>query len=110
MEEGDVVITQELIESFRSPRGGWTQKILAELGVAWPPKHGWKNEISGKVLPKANVDRLELLTGHKIGGAPTDSVIGNCKLALCSLEQATRYLRTAVSAAEGVASSEVKHV
>ncbi len=100
MEEGDVVITQDLIESFRSPRGGWTNKILRELGVQWPPKHGWKKEIEGKVLPKANVERLEALTGHKINGEPSDSVVGNCKLALISMEQATRYLRTAIAAAE----------
>ena len=33
------------IERLQSPNGGWTKKALAELGVSWPPKKGWKKEL-----------------------------------------------------------------
>jgi hypothetical protein len=35
------IVTPELIESLKSPNGGWTKKNLAFLGVQWPPIKGW---------------------------------------------------------------------
>lgn len=34
-----------LVEKLRSKRGGWTKKELAEIGVGWPPKKGWRKRI-----------------------------------------------------------------
>jgi hypothetical protein len=35
-------VSAEEIESKRTTAGGWTRKQLAEWGVKWPPKRGWK--------------------------------------------------------------------
>jgi hypothetical protein len=33
------------IEAGKTPRGGWTRKQLAQWGVAWPPRPGWKRRL-----------------------------------------------------------------
>ena len=33
------------LEQMMSPRGGWTKKALAQLGVPWPPPRGWKKKL-----------------------------------------------------------------
>ena len=43
-------ITEEYLESIRSPQGGYTREILAKLGIAWPPKKGWRSKLIGKEL------------------------------------------------------------
>jgi len=37
--------TPEQIEAARTPKGGWTKAQLAEWGVAWPPRKGWRREL-----------------------------------------------------------------
>ncbi len=39
------MITLAIIESARTPAGGWTKAQLAEWGVPWPPPKGWKQEL-----------------------------------------------------------------
>lgn len=48
----------ELIESHRTPGGGWTKKALAALGVPWPPPRGWKRRLlrRKKVAPLYTYD------------------------------------------------------
>lgn len=50
---GETIITEELIESLKTPAGAWTRKTLAMLGVSWPPASGWKRRIIGTrvILP-----------------------------------------------------------
>ncbi len=43
-------ITKEFIEKGVSNEGGYTKQQLAILGVAWPPKTGWKNRCVGKTI------------------------------------------------------------
>jgi hypothetical protein len=33
------------VESAKTPRGAWTAKQLAQWGVAWPPRHGWRERL-----------------------------------------------------------------
>jgi len=40
-------ITNNLIESMRTRKGGFTSASLRILGVSWPPKKGWKRNIIG---------------------------------------------------------------
>lgn len=35
------------IEAARTPAGGWTRETLASWGVSWPPKKGWKRQLTG---------------------------------------------------------------
>ena len=37
--------TSEIIESIRTPAGGFTRKGLESIGVSWPPKKGWKRKL-----------------------------------------------------------------
>jgi len=41
---------KDKIESARTKNGGWTKETLQSLGVAWPPKKGWKKELIEKEL------------------------------------------------------------
>jgi hypothetical protein len=48
----------DLIESVRSPRGGFTRAGLANLGVPWPPPKGWRKRLLARgilINPKAGV-------------------------------------------------------
>jgi hypothetical protein len=49
IKRGDFVIPspQEVIDAM-TPAGSWTALQLAEWGVAWPPKHGWRTELERK--------------------------------------------------------------
>jgi hypothetical protein len=38
-------LTRYQIESAKTENGGWTRKQLAEWGVSWPPRKGWRREI-----------------------------------------------------------------
>lgn len=33
------------IEDSKTPAGAWTAAQLAEWGVSWPPRHGWRVEL-----------------------------------------------------------------
>lgn len=52
------VITEELIESGKSERGGWTKAQLAILGVSWPPESGWKRKVIGAIIPQSEALRF----------------------------------------------------
>ena len=58
-----MTITEEEINSKRTPKGSWTRKQLEEWGIPWPPRHGWKRRlIQGKPAkprrPNGKADRL----------------------------------------------------
>jgi len=38
---------------------GWTRKQLACLGVAWPPRRGWKYRLEGREIPDATARAFE---------------------------------------------------
>ena len=56
-----VVITEALIESGKSSRGGWTREQLHLLGSAWPPKKGWKALFIGGTVPDHVAERFVAL-------------------------------------------------
>lgn len=39
-------ISREVTDMFRTERGGWTRKQLAEWGVNWPPLNGWRKRLA----------------------------------------------------------------
>lgn len=39
------ILTESDIEAAKTEKGGWTRKQLAEWGVSWPPKRGWKRKL-----------------------------------------------------------------
>ena len=40
-EEASIILTKEIIESARTPNGGFTKSQLAAIGIAWPPPQDW---------------------------------------------------------------------
>ena len=44
------IVTHEVIDRYKSRKGGWTRKGTAALGVPWPLESGWKERILG--LPR----------------------------------------------------------
>lgn len=39
-----------VIDSHRTPAGGFTQATLAGWGVAWPPVKGWKRDLAHQMV------------------------------------------------------------
>lgn len=69
MGDDSVPVTEEFIESGKSPRGGWTREQLRLLGVSWPPPKGWKQGVLGVCIPKATAEEFVRLRkgGHEQG-------------------------------------------
>jgi hypothetical protein len=36
---------EHIIESNKTPKGGWTRDTLQMWGINWPPPKGWKNDL-----------------------------------------------------------------
>ena len=51
-DEGEIMLTEELIEAARTPNGGFTKSQLAAIGVAWPPPPDWKEDRIGMKVSK----------------------------------------------------------
>lgn len=58
------VVTDEILESAKSSKGGYSKKQLALLGVDWPPKTGWKKAMLGKSLPSSTVAQFVAMSGR----------------------------------------------
>ena len=56
-----VTITEELIESGKSPKGGWSKAQLAILGAPWPPQPGWKLRAIGATILRKDAERFTAL-------------------------------------------------
>lgn len=35
----------KIIDAFKTDAGGWKRESLALLGVAWPPRKGWRKRL-----------------------------------------------------------------
>ena len=46
-EKATIVLTKEIIESARTPNGGFTKSQLAAIGIGWPPPQDWIEEKVG---------------------------------------------------------------
>jgi hypothetical protein len=53
-----VVITNDFIEAGMTPGGGWNRAQLAVIGVAWPPRRGWKRQSIGKEIDTETAQRF----------------------------------------------------
>lgn len=54
--ESEVVLTKDIIESARTPNGGFTQSQLEAIGVAWPPSQDWVEEVVGTTITPAQLE------------------------------------------------------
>ncbi len=59
------VVTDELIAAGENGNGGWNEDQLKILGVAWPPKAGWKSACIGRSITDEQAKRFVELRGVK---------------------------------------------
>lgn len=64
------IITEQLIETHRTPAGAWNRPQLEALGVGWPPKKGWKDRVIGRSISEENLQAF-------IKGATAYSPVGD---------------------------------
>lgn len=41
--------TASAIDLLRTPKGGWTKRVLSSLGIGWPPPKGWKKRLEKEI-------------------------------------------------------------
>lgn len=44
------VLTKEYIHKHKTKRGAWTKVQIEALGLSWPPRQGWINELIGTTV------------------------------------------------------------
>lgn len=54
-------VTDEWLKRCRTASGGYTAEQLRMLGVAWPPRRGWKRQVIGRRLDDRTVERFEAI-------------------------------------------------
>lgn len=59
------IVTKKWLLSCRTRAGGWTAAQLAELGLSWPPQHGWHEGLIGKEVTEAQYNRFCSLRNKK---------------------------------------------
>ena len=50
-----MILTKDIIKQAVSPKGGFTKKQLALVGIPWPPVKGWKKKVIGKDFPEETI-------------------------------------------------------
>jgi ribonuclease HI len=66
-----MIITEEWIVNNKTPNGGYNRKQFEILGIQYPPKKGWKDEIIGIDLSEKKVKEFEHISKGKIEGQKT---------------------------------------
>lgn len=54
-----MIITNDYLEQNKTPKGAWTKKQLAAIGVNWPPKKGWKKRVIGNEITEEQASKFE---------------------------------------------------
>ena len=71
-----MIITNKMIESLRTPAGGFTRDHFRLLGVSYPPKKGWKHKLIGK---EASPELTDVINSRPLPFNPDDNMILNGK-------------------------------
>lgn len=59
MELNVKTLTYDYIQKHKTDAGGWTKKQLSILGVEWPPKSGWIDDVCGKTITEEDAVSFE---------------------------------------------------
>lgn len=57
-------VTESWIMEFRTSKGAWTRKQLEAIGVAWPPRQGWKLRVEGSEITEDQRQQFESRSIH----------------------------------------------
>ena len=66
-----MIITEEWIVKNKTPNGGYNKKQFEILGIQYPPKKGWKDEIIGLELSEKKVKDFENVSKGILEGQKT---------------------------------------
>lgn len=66
-----MIITEEWIVKNKTPAGGYNKKQFEIIGIQYPPKKGWKDEIIGSELSDKKVKDFENISKGLIEGQKT---------------------------------------
>jgi ribonuclease HI len=66
-----MIITNDWIEKNKTPAGGYNKKQFEILGIQYPPKKGWKDEIIGLDLSDKKIKEFENISKGQIEGQKT---------------------------------------
>lgn len=78
-EDTMIELSKDIIESARTPNGGFTKSQLAAIGVGWPPPENWIDEMVGTMITPSQLtafNRIEYITkptksSYQLTGAKT---------------------------------------
>lgn len=56
-------VTNEWLQRWQTASGGHNQKQLALLGVSWPPKSDWQQEVLAREIPDDVARAFQVLAG-----------------------------------------------
>ncbi|MBQ9191705.1 MAG: hypothetical protein IJ142_08965 [Bacteroidaceae bacterium] len=57
----NIILTREIIESARTPNGGYTKSQLAAIGVEWPPAEDWIEKKIGSSVTSSQLEEFRLI-------------------------------------------------
>lgn len=60
-EEASIILTKEIIESARTPNGGFTKSQLAAIGIAWPPPQDWIEKTVGAWITPTQLEAFRFI-------------------------------------------------
>lgn len=55
-----MVVTKVWIMANRTPRGAWTKSQIQALGIDWPARRGWIEDVAGTEISEENKLIFEL--------------------------------------------------
>ena len=59
MDNTPVKVTIDYINKHKTEKGAWTRKQILALGIKWPPKSGWKQELDGTYITQEKAREFE---------------------------------------------------
>jgi hypothetical protein len=54
-----MVITKEYIMANRTNKGAWTKPQIEALGIDWPPRAGWMDDVEGDEISDEMAEQFE---------------------------------------------------
>lgn len=57
-------VTDEWLNSFKTDLGAWTMLQFKAIGIAWPPRHGWKQQVIGSTITDQAAELFERSRTH----------------------------------------------
>ena len=80
-----MVITKDYLLTNRTKRQAWTKRQLNILGVDYPPRKGWMNDLEGIEITEEQHKAFSKYANRNAPKAPITSALGKFKLSALPL-------------------------